>query len=344
MAGVASWPRVGALLLGLLLAAAAWSNPEKERAAEKQRRFEALQEARTQRIEAALAAGKAIVVMPLFRQPVEEPPAQGGMAAHSVRVDWQHVERPDWRLEFGDAGTVAELLVGTSHVLRIVEPGRYRMSDLHYRHHRSQLPALSLVEAEPDWGALGSVELRSGSFEDRERYDAVTAPLTVYRRGVTRVCRSIYRETGECAESIGARQLIKEQIGGGVHYKASRPVQVPGLAIHARLRGELASFEVAAGELLIVDSVFARTPAIDIDSKLCQRVRAESVRCALSFLELYLFPAQPERFRKALPGLRHPRLEALLAQLQYRPLQLQMERLPAEPGWGPVLIKRREPS
>lgn len=211
---------------------------------------------------------------------------------------------------------------GTRYVAYVLPAGTYRLAGVSFNQPRSLAPTAAprgTVVA----SSLGSIAFTERTFTEGE-VSMEWRGARYYTRSTDReVCTSVYVQTGYCASVSTVTDEVTTESTPGGFYRRVKGVGVDGLSVAATFSKDFASFSVAAGEVVLIDGLFAEDPIASFDANACERVLTDVVECAPSAFHLTRIPAYPADMGRAKALARgYPKFAQLLEGIQYRELDI----------------------
>ena len=272
----------------------------------------------------ALAAGKAIVMMPSVNLDAKYADGEVQLKHAQFWADetsttiWQAADEPKNVIKVGyDAAAYKTGLHGYFHhfaadrafyLLYIVDPGTYSITGHTVEVERSTLPEASSTKksAKP---TLGQISLRpvknTEYYQTQAWFDAVYADRTIK----SDYC-SLIIDGGPCVQWNSSTSTVRDQLSDGGYRTITQATKVDGLVVATKLTREFASFKVAPGEAVMVDGFYAQQPNVQFDKDACA-LESGGLQCDMREYTLVRIPAHLEDLKNAqaqaslqfLPGL-----------------------------------------
>jgi hypothetical protein len=294
-------------------------------------------------IEAAHRQGVAILVVATLSMDYKYPsPAilndnladevtdKGSSAAieYSMAAEWVNVANPDSVVvvaqhvslyEIGASGWVYRQRIGNNdYLIFAVEPGTYSLSKISYPRPRSKLGAGYAIASGTGAASIGELrQVASSMFEAEQTMvyrDAVTTTVEASEE-----CNWWYK--GVCTQPVYTPEHTEQTSAAG-YYPQTDYLPTPAIDVGIKLTGDVASFQVEAGEVILVDGLFPQPLDTDMGVADCRNGESMHV-CALKSLELIRAKGSVEQLRAFdFAAKLYPRLGGLMANAQYRSLKL----------------------
>ncbi|MCW4455370.1 DUF4399 domain-containing protein [Flavobacterium sp. MXW15] len=286
-------------------------------------------------LKAAVADGLALVVAPVFNS--------GRNADRLLKEHRDYTASVGWLLE----GTghhylllgnnvpdgLREPLGGTLYWIKLVQPGTYRLQSLMYEQHYAATTQIQLQRNRRPQG-LGYVELNETSFVETET-EEYWRPAE-YQSFNRSACTSTYVASGVCASVTWWTETSVTRAASWDTRLANK--NRSGLIVVPKPERRLASFSVAPGEVVVIDSIMAKLPNIGYATDNCARTNGSRVECALTSLSIQRLPAQASDIRSGAERLAdegRADLAAMLSSAVQRPLTMEgMQTGWSDRTWG----------
>ncbi len=224
-----------------------------------------------------------------------------------------------WFKRAGPSGYQYQFTSGlTTYQVYVVEPGSYRLQGVSYPMRRTKLPTDDIGQASR--AGIGKITLNTVNNIEYQKTELWTddqyADVPGYQE-----CAAVY-VTGGCAELrwvFGEKRLVKS----AGYSPSQREVSVDGLNVAIELNTAFASFEVASGEVIVVDGFFPEPPNAEFAMRDCQRIDESNLDCSISAATLTRFPADIDVVkRQDFVAAGFTRLGQIIANAVYRPLTI----------------------
>lgn len=319
---------------------------------------EALQKATDDLFGTALQSGKAIVVtttVNLDSIPFDLKSNEGMNEFAKLQkagVEWVNTQAPNNVLRVGNTSKARDVGITGSHYqtvfgrvlyqVYIVEPGNYELKSSYYESPRTVTPNLTGREA-PKPSPLGHTVLKEklNSEYDRgqEWRDAQYANKT-YQQSY---CTAVRVVNNECVNWHTSSYDVAEQTRAAGWSDTISERKVEALDVHSALNKPFASFDVAAGEAVLVEGFFPEVPSIDFRDEQCERIANDQVQCELDGLYLVRIPTRLKDFRNASDPSKYGynQMSAALSGLQMRPIALKAKPAKGQSRWGEIYMIER---
>lgn len=249
--------------------------------------------------------------------------------ANSMAVEWVNVEDPGKLImvgnqiffhDFGAAGALFAFSGSGAYdfAIYVLDPGVYRLSSISYPFPRTELSTGHGTEVRRAGAAIGEARI-VGTSRNEMKIEQVWSNGSSRTVGASEQCLWWYK--GGCTQSVYTPEhKVMDRAPG--YYPMRVPTPVPALDVSLRIDAPVASFTVAAGEIVMIDGIF--TDPIDSEIVISQCRKGTSMHvCSLQSLGLERTMAPIEDLRAhnlAKDGF--PQLGKLVATILYRPLTI----------------------
>ncbi|MEX5574913.1 hypothetical protein Q1J52_18480 [Pseudomonas lijiangensis] len=252
----------------------------------------------------------------------------------SIKVGYDTSNKPD---ENNGENSYFQLVFGrTLYKIYLVDPGHYSISGVSYN-----LPRTAAFEApggrniQPS--SLGYAMLKSITFDEFERgkkwEDASYRNETVQED----YCTSVRVVNNECTSWGKNSYDVKRQTSPAGWTESIKQRTIEARSVTAKINKEFASFDIASGEVILIDGFFAEPPAAELRENSCKQADQEQMRCELKQLTLVQLLGEVEEVRKSQNpadwGL--PKMAEVLKGLTYRPITIKARETSGKSVWGP---------
>lgn len=257
--------------------------------------------------------------------------------ANSMAVEWVNVDDPSKlimvgnQIFFSDFGAAGALFAFSGsgaydYAIYVLDPGVYRLSSISYPFPRTELSTGHGTEVASAGAPIGEARI-VGTNRNEMKVEQVWSNGSSRTVGASEQCLWWYK--GGCTQSVYTPEhKVLDRAPG--YYPMRVPTPVPALDVSLRIDAPVASFEVAAGEIVMVDGIF--TDPIDGEIGVSQCRKGSSMHvCSLQSLGIERTMAPIEDLRAhdlAKDGF--PQLGKLVRNIRYRPLTISA----AEAGKG----------
>lgn len=294
----------------------------------------------------SVQSGKAIVVMSNLRLGIKYPSTQSIEENNAKRttartgtyqtdlsayIEWANSQDAKQTITSGhtagfegmkDPGPLLDMVAGDSNYqVFVVEPGTYDLGAFGY-----DLPRISPPSAnpapKPKATSLGSIKIQSVVNTEmkvtKEWQAAEYRNSTVWREE----CVAVHA-TGGCVEVRNRPRNVQLEVKPAGYYDNLKPVDVPGSRVRADLTRPFASFTVGAGEVILVEGLYAEAANLRFDEKNCKSKAGDTVECALTQVSLKQSPASVDALKKVpFKNNGYPKLAKLLDHMQTRQVDI----------------------
>lgn len=246
----------------------------------------------------------------------------------SMAMEWINISDPESMLVVTQKGFVGGIGLGgwfltqrigdNDYMIYVVEPGTYSLSKIGYPRPRSKLGEGHGMVSASGTPAIGELrQVASKMFEAEETVvflDAATATVAASEQ-----CNWWYK--GVCTQSVYTPEHTKQVRAAGL-YPKTEYVPIAAIDVGIKFNTEVASFQVKAGEIVLVDGLFPQPLDADMGVDNCRGGESMQV-CALKSIELVRAAGSVEQLRAFdFSAEFYPRLARLIAGAQSRPLKL----------------------
>ncbi|SCW99397.1 MULTISPECIES: hypothetical protein [unclassified Pseudomonas] len=235
-------------------------------------------------------------------------------------------------------GSYFQVVFGrTLYKIYLIDPGHYTISGVSY-----DVPRTSAYEPPGDHGirasSLGYITLSPKSFAEYDRgerwEDASYTTDTVQEER----CTAVRVVNGECVSTGKYSYEVQRQTSPAGWRKTIQQRDVEGRTVSAHLSKDFASFDVAAGEVVLIDGFFADPPSFEYKEGSCRQTQQSQMRCELQQVRLVKLIAEVDQVLQVLNAADYgfPKMAEVLKQLTYRPLKVLAKKSTGHSTWGPV--------
>lgn len=292
----------------------------------------------------ALRDGKAIVIMAgpglaqrypdcdaMLDELADDVTDRGTSAAiaNSMAVEWVNVDDPSKLIMVGDQiffhdfGAAGALFAFSGkgaydYAIYVLDPGEYRLSSIGYPVPRTELSAGHGNPVPRTGAAIGEARI-VGTSRNEMKIEQVWSNGSSRTVGASEQCLWWYK--GGCTQSVYTPEhKVMDRAPG--YYPMRVPTPVPALDVSLRIDAPVASFTVAAGEIVMIDGIFTDPIDSAIGIGPCRKGSSMHV-CSLQSLGLERTMAPIEDLRaRNLAKDGFPQLGKLVATIRYRPLTI----------------------
>lgn len=277
---------------------------------------------------AGVAQGKALVLMPVFDvSRLGHPPSFDSDYATLTR--WARTDVAAPPVEFGPfANELFRTKADFYMYPQLVDPGTYRLQSTQYEAHKTHFDNLALTQ-KPVKGGVGVLELRKTTFTEtvndnvwhNDEYDS-------YQENV---CTQVLMPQNVCISSqMQTNYVLRRQAGW-----YTEPVlrDMPGLYVTGRPSGNVAQFEVKAGEVVVLDGIYVRFPNTDYDDRSCVKVATSEVNCVMTTFQFQRFTAPYGDLLETVKASLAPEYRQLLGRAEHREVTVDAIKSSDDPTW-----------
>lgn len=246
----------------------------------------------------------------------------------SMASEWVHTEYPELMIAVGQ--NLTSTAIGPAgffyrfegrkadYLAFLVEPGTYVLRTISYPRPRSSFANRHGTVAARGAGSIGQLRQVASTMLEAEQttvyLDAITTTV-----GASEQCNYWYK--GVCTQSVYTPEYTEETRAAGL-YPRTDYLPIPALDVSIRLTGDVASFSTGAGEVVLVDGLFAEPLETQLAVSNCRTGESMQV-CALQALDLTRAAGSLDELRSYDFAAAHfPLLGQLVAAAQHRPLNL----------------------
>ncbi|SDB53792.1 hypothetical protein SAMN03159290_04114 [Pseudomonas sp. NFACC13-1] len=272
----------------------------------------------------------------------------------SAVTEWTNTRNPSVAFKVGydtkttdigaPQGSYFQVVFGrTLYKIYLVEPGHYSITGVSY-----DLPRTPGYETPGERGirpsTLGYVTLEPKSFREYDRgqkwEDASYRTETVEEQR----CTAVRVVNGECVSTAKYSYDVKQQTAAAGWRETIKQRDVEGRTVSAHLAKEFATFDVAAGEVVLVDGFFADPPSIDYKQGSCRQTQQSQMRCELEQVKMVKLLGEVDQVLHADNPADYgfPKLAQVLKQLKYRPIHVQARQTSGQSTWGPTYVLKAD--
>lgn len=307
------------------------------------------------------SAGKAILVVPSVSLDSLHTDFQNNdsiarfLRLRSGTTEWTNTSRPTSTFKVGyDAKNRGDeddpkhayfqVVFGQKlYMIYLVDPGHYSISGVSYNLPRTrgfESPGSRNISASP----VGHAMLKSFTIDEFElgkkwqdatyRNETVQEEYCTERRVVNNECTSWGKSSYD----------VKKQTSDAGWVPSVKQNTVEARSVKVELEKEFASFDIGAGEVILIDGFFAEPPAATFIDKSCKQVDQDQMRCELKQVSLVQMLGELEEVRKADNPAEWgmPKLAESLKGLTYRPIQIKAHEVQGDSAWGPTYALKAE--
>lgn len=307
------------------------------------------------------SAGKAILVVPSASLDSMQTDFQNNdsiavfLRMRSGVTEWTNTSRPASKIKVGydvnnrpeDAdpqSSYFQLTFGrTLYKIFLVDPGHYSISGVSYNLPRTrgfETPGGRNISPSP----LGHAMLKSFTIDEFVRgqkwEDASYRNETVQED----YCTSRRVVNNECTSWGKSSYDVKQQTSAAGWVSSTEQQTLEARAVKVELDKEFAAFDIAAGEVILIDGFFAEPPAATFKESSCKQADQEQMRCELKQVSLVQMFGKVEEVKKAQNpadwGL--PKMAEVLKGLTYRQIQIKAREVQGNSTWGPTYALKAE--
>ncbi|MCQ4271745.1 hypothetical protein NA655_12020 [Pseudomonas kuykendallii] len=302
----------------------------------------------------AKSAGKVILVVPTASLDSLNVDFQNNdstmefLKLRSAVTEWTNTRDPSSSFKVGydtkttdigtEHGSYFQVVFGhTLYKIYLINPGRYSISSLGY-----DLPRTPAFATPGDRGGrpspMGYATFEPKSFTEYDRgqkwEDATYRTETVEQK----VCTQVRVVSGECTYVDTQTYDVKRQTGAAGWRQTISQREVEGRTVTAHLSKEFAAFDVAAGEVVLIDGFFADPPSINYDPESCKQTQQRQMRCELEQVRMVKILGEVDQVLHAQDPADYgfPKMAGVLKQLTYRPITVQARKVSGQSAWGPT--------
>jgi hypothetical protein len=247
---------------------------------------------------------------------------------YSMAMEWVNVTDPESMVviaqnvslqQIGPPGWFYRHKIGNNdYLVFVVEPGTYSLSKISYPRPRSRLGEGQFIASGHRTAAIGELRQVASSMLEAEE-------TMVYRDAITTTvagseeCNWWYK--GVCTQSVYTPEYTEQTRAAG-YYPMTNYLPIPATDVGIKFTDEVASFQVEAGEVILVDGLFPQPLDTDMGVDDCRRGESMEV-CALQSMELVRAKGSVEQLRAFdFAAVFYPRLGKLVSGVQHRQLKL----------------------
>lgn len=272
----------------------------------------------------------------------------------SAVTDWTNTRDPSSAFKVGydtkttdigtEHGSYFQVVFGrTLYKIYLINPGYYSITGLSY-----DLPRTPAYETPGDHGirpsALGFVTFEPKSFREYDRgqkwEDATYRTETVEQK----VCTQVRVVNGECTYVDKQTYDVTRQTGAAGWRESIQQRDVEGRTVTAHLSKEFATFDVAAGEVVVIDGFFPDPPSINYKPGSCKQIQQNQMRCELQQVKMVKILGEVDQILHAQNPADYgfPKMAEVLKQLTYRPIKVQARETHGQSSWGPTYLLKTD--
>lgn len=307
------------------------------------------------------SAGKAIVVVPspsldsLHTDFQNSDSIANFLRMRSGTTEWTNTSRPSSTFKVGydtknrgdendPKHAYFQVVFGrTMYMIYLVDPGHYSISGVSYNLPRTrgfETPGGRNISP----SSLGHAMLKSFTIDEFEHgkkwQDATYRNETVQED----YCTSRRVVNNECTSWGKSSYDVKQQTSEAGWVPSIQQNTLEARSVKVELNKEFAAFDIAAGEVILIDGFFAEPPAATFKDKSCKQADQEQMRCELKQVSLVQMLGELEEVRKAdnPADWGMPKLAQTLKALTYRPIQIKAREVQGDSAWGPTYALKAE--
>lgn len=241
---------------------------------------------------------------------------------------------------FADKSSLDEM-----YQVYIIEPGEY---DLIGHSNFLRMTSAPNVHWAGQGGAIpqniGKVVMRETTNEEAW-YETQWQNTQYQTRVVTdQYCTSVYVHGGRCAAWGSSERNVTDVSKPAGYYDTPIVKVMPAVVASFELTRPFASFSAAAGDVIVIDGLFADYPNADFAAKDCLRIAKDQVECGVSNYSLIQLPTSVAGLNKAIASIapQHPQLAAIAQKARTVPIKMNGSPGGTPSRWGPRYIVTNE--
>jgi hypothetical protein len=306
----------------------------------------------------ARAAGKAIVVTTTASLDTLQFDFKNNDSAaefaklRSANVLWRNTANPDQALNVGYDTDITQDPKGSYfqngfgraiYKVYLVEPGHYSLDTITYN-----LPRITPYEplGEPPIrpSSLGFAILSPFELDEFDHgqawHDATYANTTQHES----VCTQVMMPENRCISWGDSSYNVEQQTSNAGWRDTTKKRVVQGRAVSITLSRPFATFDVAAGEAIMIDGFYPEPPSSGLKPGSCQQASDTSMRCEVSDSKLAKIPAKVADFNQSVHPAQYglPGVAAALKGIVYRPVSIMAKKTTGNSQWGPSYVLKEK--
>ena len=201
--------------------------------------------AKMDRIEQALAAGKSVVVVPLFEPNAALKKSGVGAPQYSRVVEWQKADDPKARFTVAQEPFLIRLNLNGRRQMIIVEPGTYRLASSSFDAPGKKAPDGTLKRGVRDLG-VGKAGFTDAQFDKETTVQEWRNAQYTTDEVKSQVCTQVLVVSGHCTFWATRTDKVQRQTAAAGYYDRPTVIKEAGLKVNLRPAKEFASFDVPA--------------------------------------------------------------------------------------------------
>lgn len=239
-------------------------------------------------------------------------------------------------MNFADKSSLDEM-----YQIYIIEPGDYDLIGHSNFLRMTTAPAVHWATAGQTVPlGLGKVSMKESQFEETYRETQWEDTRYQTRTVTDQYCTSVYVHGGGCAYWGSSKRDITEVTQPAGYYNAAVVKMMPAVAADFELSRPFASFSAGAGDVIVVDGMFADYPNADFTANGCLRRSTDQVECGLNNYSLIQLPASVAGANRALASVlfNYPKLATIAPKARPAPMKIFGMQGGTPSKWGPRFI------
>ncbi|WP_296260330.1 MULTISPECIES: hypothetical protein [unclassified Pseudomonas] len=306
----------------------------------------------------ARAAGKAIVVTTTASLDTLQFDFKNNDSAaefaklRSANVLWRNAANPDQALNVGydtdinrdPKGSYFQNGFGRAiYKIYLVDPGHYSLDTITYNLPR--IPPNEPLGEPPIYpSSLGFAILspfKLDEFDHGQAWHDATYESTTHHESV---CIQVMMPENRCISWGDSSYNVEQQTSNAGWRDTTEKREVRGRAVSITLNRPFATFDVAAGEAIMIDGFYPEPPSSGLKPGSCQQATDTSMRCELSETKLAKIPAKVADFNQSVHPAQYglPGVAAALVGIVYRPVSIMAKKTSASSQWGQSYVLKEK--
>lgn len=267
-------------------------DPEKEKA-----RMDDL----ARQLKTALAAGKSVVISPIFTKDAYH---QGFRGEDGLDVLWENPNQAGGSYSLTWLRATQIRVDGRDYLVSVEEPGRYSLKVVNYQARDANLDGMKRADKPVASRGLGVTYLSSGSYKGHEWTQEWQDEISWNDRPRLKTyCTPTMG--GHCIPHnvMESRKRVMREAG---YHTTVKEVAKPAVDVATVLDRDFAAFDLSAGEVVMIDGVFAKPPNNwFVDDACVESSVAGILQCELRGFTMQRLRPSMDAFRQ---GLSEPAL------------------------------------
>ncbi|MCF7221661.1 hypothetical protein [Marilutibacter chinensis] len=251
-------------------------------------------DALAKRLKNELAMGKSVVLSPIFSDAAR---SGGYRGKDGLNVLWENPSQEGGSYSLTWLGATQVRVNGRDYLVSVERPGRYSLKAVRYVARNASLDGMELAQEPVRSRGIGVVYLSNGTYAAHEWTQEWKDEISWNEYRLQTYCTPTVG--GHCISS-SAMEAQKRVARPAGYQPTVKEVDRPAVNASISLDRDFASFELRAGEVVLVDGVFARPPNVWFDDASCEAGAGDDVKCDLSGFAMQRIAASIDDLRAGL--------------------------------------------